>query len=337
MMSQTKYERTEIPVAALLLDPDNPRFYDMKALQGRKDLTQEELMHEMKGDDQIPTLAKAIKRSGVTDPIWVKDLGNEKYLVLEGNRRTYILNQLLTEKQKPPSGVRYDVVKANVYPPGASETELLLQRVRLQAGKKEWGSFNEAVLIYELRFKHKMEEEDIAVELQKSMKEVRHRIESFKMFKEYSESTKDINPKRFAMFHEAPPAVWNWMNESGRNLKAYYSLISPMNGKQKIRSVATRGGLRDFAQVLEDREALAALTDDADTTVEDALQIVKENNLVKDVPFVQRLGAMATHLMSLTETQIEKLKPEKKYQTDLKRLKKACESVLDRIGAGEEP
>jgi hypothetical protein len=335
-MSQAKFETTEVPVSALLLDPENPRFYDLKALQGRKDLTQEELMREMEDDDQIPTLAKAIRRSGVTDPIWLKDLGNGKYLVLEGNRRTYILRQLLAEKQKPPSGVRYDLVRANVYPPGAPETELLLQRVRLQAGKKEWGSFNEAVLIYELRFKHKMEEEDIAVELQKSMKEVRHRIESFKMFKEYSESTKDINPKRFAMFHDAPPRVWNWINESDRNLKTYYTLVSPTDGKQKIRSVATRGGLRDFAQVLDDHEALEAVTKDPDTTVEDALQIVKENNLVKDVPFVQRIGAMATHLMSLTDSQIEKLKGEKKYQTDLKRLKKACETVLDKIGAREE-
>jgi hypothetical protein len=272
----------------------------------------------------------------VTDPLWVKDLGNEKYLVLEGNRRTYILRQLLAEKVKPPTGVRYDVVKANVYPPSAPETELLLQRVRLQAGKKEWGSFNEAFLIYELRFKHKMEEEDIAVELQKSQKEVRHRIESFRLFKQYTEATNEINPKRFAMFHEAPPRVWSWVNESDRNLETYFSLISPTSGKQKIRSVATRGGLRDFVQVLDDREALDALIKDPETTVEDALQIVKENNLIKDAPFVQRIGVMATHLMSLTDTQILKLRSEKRYEVDLKRLKNACEAVLKKIGNARE-
>jgi hypothetical protein len=288
-------------------------------------------MNEMSNDDQIPTLEKTIKRSGVIDPIWVKDIGNKKYLVLEGNRRTYILRQLLAKNEKPPPGVRYNVVKANVVPSTISETELLLQRVRLQAGKKEWGPFNESILIYELRFKYNMEEEDIAVELQKSKKEVRHRIESFKMFKQYSEITKDINPKRFSMFHDAPPKVWSWISESDKNLHTYYDLISPTRGKQKIRSAATRGGLRDFAQVLEDSEAMEALASNPQTTVEDALQIVRDNNIIKEAPFVQRIGVMATNLLSLNDAQIEKLKSQKKYQVDLKRLQNACAAVLTKI------
>ena len=93
-----------IPVSALRLDPDNPRFFDLKALQGRKELTQEELKNEILDDDEIITLGKAIKKAGVAEPIWVKDSGDGSYLVLEGNRRTVILQQLLEEKQKPPPG-----------------------------------------------------------------------------------------------------------------------------------------------------------------------------------------------------------------------------------------
>ncbi len=324
-----------IPVSALRLDPDNPRFFDLKALQGRKELTQEELKNEILDDDEIITLGKAIRKAGVAEPIWVKDSGDGSYLVLEGNRRTVILQQLLEEKQKPPPGVKYNVVAANVYPTNAPETEVTLQKARLQTGKKKWGAFNEAAYIYELRFTHKLEEEDIAVELQKSMKEIRHSIESFKMFREYARITKDTNPKKFSMFDEAPGRVWDWINESPKNLSTYYGLISPMNGRQKIRSVATRGGLRDFADILEDNEALDALVNDPETSVEDALEIVAENNLKVDIPFVARIGAMATKMQSLTESQIERLKSEKKVQVDIKRLQKVCATVLEKMGVGD--
>jgi hypothetical protein len=293
-------------------------------------------MKEMEEDNSIPTLAKAIKRAGVTDPIWTKQLEDGKYLVLEGNRRTYILRQLLSEKTKPPSGVKYDRIRAHVYPPHASETELVLQKARLQAGKKEWGPFNEAAYTYELRFTYKMEEEDIAAELQKSIKEIEHRIDSFKMFKQYAEATKDTNPKKFAMFHEAPPKVWNWINDSPKNLKTFYNLISPTEGKQKIRSVATRGGLRDFAQVLEDKEALESLIREPEATVEDALEIAKSNSIRMDMPFITKIGTMANNLTSLTEEQIDKLKKDKKIQLDLKRLRKSCDAILGKLGVGKD-
>ena len=155
------------------------------------------------------------------------------------------------------------------------------------------------------------------------------------MFREYARITKDTNPKKFSMFDEAPSRVWDWINESPKNLSTYYGLISPMNGRQKIRSVATRGGLRDFADILEDNEALDALVNDPETSVEDALEIVRENNLKVDIPFVARIGAMATKMQSLTESQIERLKSEKKVQVDIKRLQKVCASVLEKMGVGD--
>ncbi len=320
----------------LLLDPDNPRFFHLKTLHGRKELTQEELMKEMEDDTTIPTLAKAIRRSGVTDPIWVKEQEDGKFLVLEGNRRTFILRQLLKEKEKAPAGVKYDRVKAHVYPPSAPDTELILQKARLQSGKKEWGSFNEAAYTYELRFSYKMEEDDIAAELQQSIKEIEHRIESFKIFRQYAQETSDVNPKKFSMFSEAPPKVWNWISESPSNMKTYFKLISPTSGKQKIRSVATRGGLRDFAMVLDDPEALKALVNEPEVTVEEALEVAKENSIKMDMPFITRIGTMATNLQSLTDPQIRKLKSDKGVQLNIKRLRKACAAVLEKIGVGQE-
>ena len=88
-------------------------------------------------------------------------------------------------------------------------------------------------------------------------------------------------------------------------------------------------------EAMANNEALDALVNDPETSVEDALGIVAENNLKVDIPFVARIGAMATKMQSLTESQIERLKSEKKVQVDIKRLQKVCASVLEKMGVGD--
>lgn len=325
-----EWTQKEIRVKDLLLDPSNPRFFTLQQLHGMTNLTQEELFHEIENDDEIPTLLKSIRKSGVKDPIWLKDIGDGHYVVFEGNRRTYILRNLLDENVKPPSGIKYDVVIANVMPKNTSETELLLQRARLQAGKKTWGAFNEAAVTWALRQEHHLEEEDIAAELQISLREVRERLENFRLFREYVSATKDTNPHKFAFFAQAPKRVKDWILDGSENKKTYFQLITPVNGKQKIRSVATKGGLRDFQHVLDDNDALNALVKE-DYTVEEALELAKESDVRKSMPFIKRLGNLAINLQSLTRPQIEQVRKDKRVQTDLKKLRKACDDVIARV------
>jgi hypothetical protein len=72
-MSAQKPDLKIIAVSSLLLDPDNPRFFQVQELKGRKNLTQEDLMKEIEKDPDIPTLSKSILKSGVKDPIWVQE------------------------------------------------------------------------------------------------------------------------------------------------------------------------------------------------------------------------------------------------------------------------
>lgn len=325
-----KGDQKEIKVKDLLLDPDNPRFLAIKQLHGMTDLTQKQLLEEIEKDDEIPTLLKSIKKSGVKDPIWVRETDGQ-YLVFEGNRRTYILNKLLEEGVKPPRGVKYDNVMANIIPENTSDTEMLLQRVRLQAGKKTWGPFNEAAVTWALRHDHHLEEEDIAAELQISLRQVRERLENFRLFTEYVNTTRNADPHKFAFFAQAPKRVKDWVLESPDTKATYFQLITPTNGKQKIRSVATKGGLRDFQHILDDPDALNALIKE-DYTVEDALDLAKESDVRKSMPFIKRLGNLATNLQALNRAQIEQIRKDRRVQTDLKKLRRACDEVIAKIG-----
>src|SRR5439155_7482726 len=205
-------------------------------------------------------------------------------------------------------------------------------KARLQSGKKAWGAFNEAALTYQLREPpHLMAIEDIAVDLKIPISKVRERIENYKLFNEYATVSTDDNPKRFAYFAECPPKVRDWFKDDVTKKHQYFKLICPIGGQNKIRSVATRGGLRDFAHILEDAESTKMLLTEPSITVEDALEIARDNDIKKAVPFIKRLGPLALDLRSLSSSQLEKLKTEAKFKVDLKSLRSACEEILDKI------
>lgn len=322
----------DIKTDDLVLDTENPRFFHlMHRGANRVALTQESIEKEiLENDDDIPLLTKSIQKSGVRDPIWVV-ARDGKYVVMEGNRRAVVLKRLLKES-KPPAGVRYDVVQAHVMPSDTAPVELILQKARLQSGKKAWGAFNEAALTYQLKEPpHLMAAEDIAVDLKIPIAKVRERIENYKLFREYIERTRDDNPKRFAYFAECPPKVRDWFQDNEKNKESFFRLISPLEGKNKIKSVATRGGLRDFAQVLESPEAMKFLLEDAAATIEDALDLAKENDIRKAIPFINRLAPMAQDLRGLEGSQLERLQNEVRFKVNLKSLRAACDEVLQKI------
>ena len=332
MSEQEIFTLILIQTSELVLDEDNPRFFHLRHKNKGK-LTQEQIEEEiLQNDDDIPLLTKSIQKDGVKDPVWVVKRADGKYVVIEGNRRTVILKRLLKEGTRPLGGVRFDKVQAHVMPADTPEVELVLQKARLQGGKKAWGAFNEAALTYQLQQPpYLMPVEDIAVDLKIPISKVKERIENYKAFVEYTKETGDDNPKRFAYFAECPPRVRDWHRDDSKNKKDFFRLICPIAGSNKIRSVATRGGLRDFARVLDDPEALKALLTEPAVTVEDALELAKDNDVRKAVPFIKRLAPLAMDLRTLDPSTLEKLKGEIKFKMDLKAVRSACDEVLQKL------
>lgn len=322
-----KYELKSISVSDLLLDPDNPRFLHLK-LEKQEKLTQDDLTSELENEDDTITLAKSVRQRGVLDPIWVKSDGN-KFFVLEGNRRTVVLRLLLKEKVKPPAGIHYDRVMAHVIPEETTPGEIALIKIVLQAGKKKWDAYNRAAFIYLLRHEHGLEVADIADSLQTSQKDIKEEMENFRLFNEFVKATGEHDHHRFSFFQEAPRKVRDWFTSSSENKKAYFSLISSKDGKQKIRGAAYE--LRDFAKIVDDQDALAYLLHEPTATVEDALEIAKENDIKKEMPFIGRVGVLAANLRNLTETQVEKLKTDVKFKVELKALHKVGGDLLEKL------
>lgn len=321
-----------VPVDLLRLDLENPRLYSRK-LAGDELVTDSQLEQAIADEgESFMALYKAILKVGVQDPIWVKKASDGTYTVVEGNRRTTVLRKLIENEAQAPDGTSFENVQAHVVDESVSELEIKLQKVRLQSGKKAWGVVNDAAVVHEFHHELHMALEDISSEMQISVTKVKKLLKSFRMYLDYAKTTGDSNEKRFAYFNEAPAKVMEWVDESPRNKTDYYEWMTPVNGKAKIRSASTgRGSLRDFAKCIDEPEAIQLLREDPEATVEDAFEIVKENDVLKDMTFLKRVLPMAKNLNDLDDSQISRLSNERRIIVHIRSLMSACERALEQI------
>jgi len=326
-----------VPVELLRLDLENPRLYSRK-LAGDELITDLDLEEAIANEgESFMALYKAIKKVGVRDPIWVKKNPDGTYTVVEGNRRTTVLRKLIENDAPTPEGVSFETVTAHVVDDSVSDLEIKLQKVRLQSGKKAWGVVNDAAVVHEFHNDMQMALEDIAAEMQISVTKVKKLLKSFRMYLEYAKDTGDTNEKRFAFFNEAPAKVVEWVEESPRNKKDYYEWMTPVNGQAKIRSAAAgRGSLREFAKCIDEPEAMELLREDPSATVEDAFEVVKSNDVMKDMVFLKRVLPMAKNLNDLNDSQISRLTNERRIVVHIKSLLSACERALEQIDEMQE-
>jgi hypothetical protein len=323
-------ELKTVEVSSLALDPDNPRFYHLKLSRGSEPLADSELEKVIMEDDDYFKLLDQIRGDGVIEPLWVVPSRGAKYRVIEGNMRTTVLRDLIRRNVAAPKGISYSEVKAHVYPRDTPESVLAVQRAILQTGKKKWGRFNDAANTYYLRTVNKMSAEEIANKLGISESEVEGRIEDFKMYVEFSRVKRISDPEKFSYFADAPKIVRERFFKSPEAKQQFYDLIVPnKEGITRIRTVATRGGLRDFAKVATNEKVLGKFLKDKNMTVQEAYEELIDTDIRLSIPVLKKLGPVARGLASLSEDQIRELKQEERVVNDIKRIQRATKRILE--------
>ena len=319
---------TKVKTRKIILDIDNPRYGHLELTSDVK-ASEEALQAEIESEGDTIKLYKSIKRTGVEEPIRVQETEDGKYIVFEGNRRTTCLRKLLRENEVPPPGVDYEHVSAHVYGSDYPRGKIQVLKGKLQTGKKAWGASNVARYIYGLRHEFYMEIEDIAVDMQLSIKKAKEHIDNWLIFKDYARAQKHNDPSWFSYFQEAPKKVRDFYTASESNKNQFFDLISPTSGKQKIKGAAF--GLREFSKVLGDPEALDSLTNNPDVSMEDAIEIVKMNDASKAMPFLKNIGPLAKKIMDLDDGQVDQIKSKKEYKPAFKKLRRAIDQLLERL------
>lgn len=146
-------KRIDVTLEQLYLDPNNPRFGGGGTPEARihESRVQENTLTRIE-ETGIADLVSSVQRYGFapTDPIVVKAIDDEKYVVLEGNRRVATLRKLVDAHEKAEVTFPDDILgslknlQVLVYEGANPEIAWLVQGLRHMSGIKEWPPLQQA-------------------------------------------------------------------------------------------------------------------------------------------------------------------------------------------------
>jgi hypothetical protein len=214
----------DIPVSKLLLDPNNYRFLDRKkfkkkvATRFHEETVQRATLESLEQSYQLDELKHSITTNGYVpmERIIVVPYKPKTgfYLVVEGNRRVASLKSILKEEREgvlklPPtrkaafSKIPCAVLKAS----GSSlkHAERIIMGIRHIAGPKEWGAYQQALLVSEMKEDEDLEFKDIGEMLGVSSVEAARRYRAIVALRAMETDelfSKKAEPSFYRLFHE---------------------------------------------------------------------------------------------------------------------------------------
>lgn len=284
-----KLEPKDIPLDDILLDPNNYRFREEKEFELAPsdklhiDVNQNRSAQRLKLDNI--ELVRSIKSNGFLPVervvVSAYDHIPGKYIVIEGNRRISSLKQIQDELgqglfgddnlQGIIEGVPCLVAEGEGLPAFRES----LMGIRHVGGIKQWGGFQRAQLIFELRTTHGLDPATVADRVGLSVHEVNRRfraISALNQMMEDEEYAEQSDPTMYPLFHEAValPAVREWLGwdndtNSFRNHLAkeqFYDLLITRTDDEGVKSepkLVTYQDVRQLREILANAQAKSYL------------------------------------------------------------------------------
>ncbi|WP_104088088.1 hypothetical protein [Cryobacterium sp. N19] len=284
----TTYDEKFLPMTSLLLDPNNFRFQDepdyLAADPARfaEPSVQERAAKRIRGEGLVELKSSIVSNGFLSVERLVvrkyKELetGGWLYLVLEGNRRLAAL-QWIRQDHSAGVDVPHSVLEVLdalpvlvVESDDGDATYLSIMGIRHVGGIKQWGGYQRAKLVGDLRDTHQLESGEVADRLGMTKHEVNRRYRALKALQQM-EDDEDFadyaNPSLYPVFHEAVsiPAVRAWLgwldaaNEFGstEETRQFYQLITPTEAVDDENLLASPPKIASYAQVRDLRDILA--------------------------------------------------------------------------------
>lgn len=341
----------------LLLDPNNFRFEGEKkrttVLSKRFAEAPIQNAAQLRLEtDGIEELKQSILTNGflpveriVVAPWADSDPNDPKYLVLEGNRRTAALRRIradhATGADVPDKLIEsLDDIPVIVLEDEDRSSYLSIMGIRHVGGVKEWGGYQSAKLVADMKDEHKMGSRDVASTVGLSVQEVNRRYKAFKAIEQMrrdEEFGEYVNAELYPLFHEAlaTPALRNWLAwndttlsfENDETKTKFYSLLSPYVDKTaetRPPKITTYLQVRELKNILDNDDALASLND-FDQDFSGAVGILKAIDAQRDWPSKVKSAANALNHMGIVESKSLSARE----QQALKELKAVIDTILD--------
>ncbi len=275
----------------LYLDPNNYRFVDDLNYEKISDekLQDEKIQRRTRGlieglkREKIKDLIDSFKANGYlkVDVIQLRDLGDNHFLVIEGNRRVAALKCLQEDYRNGLSIGKLDPQIFASVPSEINEEKdgpdhLIVMGLKHISGNKKWAAINQAQLIYDYLLKYwkdkevyREKETELCNSLGISKAKLRNSQRAYHFINAYKKSDygDQFTSDKFSIFEETVkrPVLREWLGwdddsytaADRTNEERFFSWISQIDeGKDDELSVEDGGEDGGFAGERENREAI---------------------------------------------------------------------------------
>lgn len=349
------YKEDKLALSVLLFDPNNYRFQETKDFvyaesnRFHENGVQERAYKTLKDTPKLVQLKASILRNGFipVERLVVTPYAHTpgRFLVIEGNRRLAAL-QWIAEDDKAgvniPDEVKADIQAIPVIVVEGDATGIFrraLMGVRHVSGIDQWGGYQRAKLVVELRDEYGLDTGEVAERLGMDAKEVNRRYRAFKalqQMKDDEEFGAYAKPESYPLFHEAVslPVVREWLawNEvdtkftKQAELEQFYSLISPTgeDGPKQPAKITTYGEVRELKYIIGNNEAKAVLLDPARDFL-DSLTIAKQQELSKN--WLSSIASAIDALSRISVLELQASTPEQR--AEIQKLRDLAAKTLE--------
>ena len=324
-----------LPSSDLLLDPNNYRFQDLEnyveAADERfgEESVQKKAYLRLRDEEGVQELKNSIIRNTYVpvERIVVRPYTHSpgKYVVIEGNRRTAAVKWIMEDYAagvtipQPTIDSILNLPVIVVEENGPDEIfRASLMGIRHVSGIKQWGAYQRAKLVANMRDNLGLPTPEVADRLGMTAHEVNRRYRAFKALRQMQENEEFGGyalPGMYALFHEAisVPAIKDWLdwNETEakfRNtdtLVQFYELITPReddDGKKVDAKITSYSQVRELRAILDKAEAKKMLLDPS-RSFHDAVGVAKQEEFSR-----LWVSEVEDAIASLTALEIKELK-----------------------------
>jgi len=302
---ETGYIRTKL--ANLLLDPNNYRFIDrLDYTQVPQERIGEERIQKRtldflrgKSNENIEDLINSFRTNGILkqDPIQVKRIGEDQFIVIEGNRRTAAL-KLLQERYTRNFDIGvlqeadFDNIEVLEIKPSSNgfdrKHELIAMGLNHIGGKKRWSPLNQAQLVYDLLHQCNMSENDVCASLGISKQLLKRSQRTLGLINRYkmSDFGDQFTTPMYSIFEEImkTPDIKGWLKWNDSEMKCdnqineekLFSWISRIESSESTDDLDSKDGylyepiitkstdIRNLAKFINDKKAITEMEEKRD-------------------------------------------------------------------------
>jgi hypothetical protein len=296
-----------IPLSKLQMDEENPRIGLYRDNQPDRNLSEIQMRYAItqKSPEAYDKLKESVHNNkGIINPIWIKPVNGGKYLVIEGNSRVVIYQDLA---KMEPNESQWKGIIAYVLPSTINEDEK--NYIRLQAhlrGTNDWDAYEKSKYLFKLSTEDHWPIKKIEKQTKLSASEISQNIAAFKLMQDqYLPKNPDPNEvSKFSYFVEyvKDNKLKKLMDKNSLTENDFCEWVSDRN------MIPTGQDVRRLRDILGDSDSRDLFLNKG---FESSMQVIAFRNPNVVDPFYRDMERVIEKLKSIKSREINEISEEK--------------------------